>query len=155
GQAALTDALPGEESWRLDATLDALTDIRAIDEPILVAIHTNEDRLRRLSPVRDPDVNDGGGAAETLAASCDHLVPHGAAHCRTPPSAAERTILGASMGGLFAYTAGRARGDVFGKVACISPSFWWAGRHVVREAQQALCPVPRPILYVDAGAPID
>jgi len=155
GQAALSVALPGEESWKLDSAVDALAQIRAIDEPIVVAIHTHEDRLHRLTPVPDPETGQGGGAAQTLVLIAEHLVPHVDARFRTRPRGDERTILGASMGGLFAYYAGRHRGDVFGKVACLSPSFWWAGRDMVRETEKPVCPVPRARLYIDSGAPID
>jgi predicted alpha/beta superfamily hydrolase len=55
------------------------------------------------------------------------------------------------MGGLFAFYAAWSRSDVFGRAACLSPSFWWHNRHMIREAQ-GRCPFPRPWLYIDSGA---
>lgn len=151
GQAALTDALPGEDSWRLDETLNGLIELRTIEEPIVVAIHTDVDRLARLSPVADPELEGGLGPLfrDFLV---DALVAHVDAAYRTLATPTGRLVLGASMGGLFAFYTVWTRSDVFGKAACLSPSFWWSGRAMVREAERAVCPVPRPWLYIDSGA---
>jgi predicted alpha/beta superfamily hydrolase len=42
---------------------------------------------------------------------------------------------------------------VFGKAICLSSSFWWAGRHVIRSITAA--PDPRPIIYLDSGAALN
>lgn len=151
GHAALTDALPGEDSWRLDEMLDGLIELRTIEEPIVVAIHTDEDRLTRLSPVADAELAGGQGPLFRDFV-IDTLVPHVDATYRTRAGREGRLVLGASMGGLFAFYTVWTRSDVFGKAACLSPSFWWGGRAMVREAERAVCPVPRPWLYFDSGA---
>jgi predicted alpha/beta superfamily hydrolase len=56
------------------------------------------------------------------------------------------------MGGLFSFFAAWTRGNVFGRAACLSSSFWWDGRCMVKEVQKGSCPLPRPWLYIDSGA---
>jgi enterochelin esterase-like enzyme len=58
------------------------------------------------------------------------------------------------MGGLFSFYAAWQRPDDFGKAACLSSSFWWANRWIVRHVQASRTPNPKPILYIDSGAPI-
>ena len=56
------------------------------------------------------------------------------------------------MGGLFSFWAAWTRPDVFGAAMCLSPSFWWADRWALRHVSRAICPAPRPRLYLDSGA---
>jgi enterochelin esterase-like enzyme len=141
----------GEGSWHLDRTIEAMHDLRTIVEPIIVAIHTDEDRLARLSPVPDPEHGGGNGPAlRDLIAN--QLVPRVERELRAAPARESRIVMGSSMGGLFAFWSAWTRHDLFGKAACLSPSFWWAGRAMVRVAQQPSCPYPRPWLYFDSGA---
>jgi predicted alpha/beta superfamily hydrolase len=56
------------------------------------------------------------------------------------------------MGGLFSFWAAWTRADVFGAAICLSPSFWWADRWMLRHVQGGVCPAPRPKIYMDSGA---
>jgi predicted alpha/beta superfamily hydrolase len=144
------DPIDGQ-SWHLDDALNELYDLGAAQEIIVVAIYTDEKRLEMLSPMPDPTYGGGGGPTylaflvETLKPVVDRLF-------RTLGRAADTAIMGASMGGLFAFFAAWTRPDVFGRAACISSSFWWNQRAMVREVQRGGCPVPRPTLYIDSGA---
>jgi enterochelin esterase-like enzyme len=137
--------------WNLDAELDRLYDLGAIEEIIVVGIDTSEDRTERLSPMVDKEYG-GGQAGAHLAAIVDHLIPHINASYRTRPAREHTGVLGSSMGGLFSFYAAWTRPDVFGKAACLSSSFWWADRAMVRLVQGDACPAPRPLLYIDSGA---
>ena len=99
----------------------------------------------------DP-VHEGGGAPEHLRAIIEHLIPHINAAYRTRTDPDSTASMGSSMGGLFAFYSAWTRGDVFGKAACLSSSFWWANRYAVRLVQQGDCPSPRPTFYIDSGA---
>lgn len=137
--------------WRLDAILDTLYELDALEEIIVVGIETAQDRVNRLSPVPDP-THQGGGAPDHLRAIIDHLRPHVNASYRTRADRESTAVMGSSMGGLFAFYAAWTRADVFGRAACLSSSFWWANRYAVRLVQQGACPYPRPLLYIDSGA---
>jgi predicted alpha/beta superfamily hydrolase len=42
---------------------------------------------------------------------------------------------------------------VFGKAICLSSSFWWANRRMIRDA--AMAPSPRPTIYLDSGVALN
>jgi predicted alpha/beta superfamily hydrolase len=151
GQALFSAAPdPGDpHSWRMDDALNQLYEYGVIEEIIVVAVTTKERRIEMLSPTADPAY--GGGRAD---AYLDFLVrtlkPHVDATWRTRSEAESTALIGASMGGLFAFYGAWTRGDTFGRAACLSASFWWDQRSMLRLAQQ-VCPAPRPWLYIDSG----
>lgn len=149
GQALWASSPDPYGVWSLDDTLNSLLDLAVVQELIVVAIHTAERRLERLSPVPDPEYG-GGHAAEHLRAITEVLKPRIDADFRTRPGPEDTGILGSSMGGLFAFHAAWTRPDVFGKAICLSSSFWWANRALIRAVEAA--PSPRPIIYLDSGA---
>lgn len=139
--------------WHLDRELEVLFELDAMEEVIVVGVHTAIDRMRLLSPVPDPQ-HGGGDAKLLLATLVDGLKPAIDARYRTKPDANDTAIMGSSMGGLFAFGAAWERSDVFGKAACLSSSFWWANREAIRRVQRAQVPEPRPTIYIDSGAAI-
>lgn len=138
--------------WRLDETLDHLLDLAIIQELIVVAIDTSERRLDRLGPVPDPEYGGGHGDVH-LRAIVDGLKPHIDRTFRTLPGRDDTGAMGSSMGGLFSFYAAWTRPDIFGKAICLSSSFWWAQRYMIRAVTQA--PEPRPLLYLDSGAALN
>jgi predicted alpha/beta superfamily hydrolase len=149
GQALWASSEDPYGVWRLDETLNGLLDLAVVQELIVVAIRTAERRLERLSPVADPAYG-GGEAALHLRAITDALKPRIDAELRTRPGREDTGIMGSSMGGLFAFYAAWTRPDVFGKAICLSSSFWWANRALIRAVDVA--PSPRPAIYLDSGA---
>jgi enterochelin esterase-like enzyme len=147
-------ALDGQSlfsEWRLDATLNDLWSLGAMAEAIVVAVHSDVERLGMLSPTKDA-AHGGGDGPKTLAFLTDTLKPYVDTFFRTRRGREDTAILGSSMGGLFAFYAAWTRPDVFGKAACLSSSFWWDRRAMVREVERGACPFPPPLLYVDSGA---
>jgi predicted alpha/beta superfamily hydrolase len=154
GQALWTTSRDPYGIWRLDAMMDQLVELGAVDELIIVGVETAERRLERLSPVAD--ARHGGGQGEGfLCALTERLLPEIDARYRTRQGRQHTALMGSSMGGLFAFWAAWSRPDVFGKAACLSSSFWWADRWAVRMVQQGPTPQPLPQLYLDSGAPLN
>lgn len=151
GQALWSDGADPHGLWNLDRVLDALWDVRALEELIVVSVDTSERRLARLGPVPD-DEHGGGQAAAHLAALVDVLKPAVDLELRTRPERESTALLGSSMGGLFSFYAAWTRPDVFGAAMCLSPSFWWADRWALRQVSRGVCPAPLPRLYLDSGA---
>lgn len=150
-QSLWSDSADPYGSWHLDRVLDDLWDLGALAELIVVSIDTGEDRLDKLGPV--PDAKHGGGKGEAhLAAIVDTLKPFVDRSYRTRPERIATSLMGSSMGGLFSFWAAWQRPDVFGAAICLSSSFWWADRFLVRHVQGGVCPAPRPHLYIDSGA---
>jgi predicted alpha/beta superfamily hydrolase len=152
GQALFARAPdPGDpHSWRMDDALNQLYDYGVIEELIVVAVTTKEHRVRMLSPTKDPSYG-GGEADRYLQFLIETLKPHVDARWRTLRGRESTAMIGASMGGLFSFYAAWSRSDVFGRVACLSPSFWWDNRAMIHEVQ-TYCAAPRPWLYIDSGA---
>lgn len=140
--------------WSLERTLDELYDLGAVAEMIVVAVHTGEARMDRLTPVPDP-AHGGGMATAFLEKLTGELVPAIDAAYRTRTGREATSILGSSLGGLFAFWAAWSRPEVFGQAACLSSSFWWANRWPVRLVQAEGAPDPRPEIYLDSGAARD
>ena len=151
GQSVWSDGTDPFGTWGLDRVIDELWDVGALDEIIVVTIDTGEGRLERLAPV--PDVVHGGGrGADHLRGMVEVLKPLIDAEYRTRPEHASTVLLGASLGGLFSMWAAWTRPDVFGGAICLSPSFWWADRFLLKLVSSGVCPAPRPNLYLDSGA---
>ncbi|HKC26031.1 MAG TPA: alpha/beta hydrolase-fold protein [Thermoanaerobaculia bacterium] len=153
GQALFTsspDPIDGK-SWRMDAALDELWELGAMEEVLVVAVYTDFGRLEMLSPTAD-DRHGGGDGPGYRDFLIETLKPEVDARWRTLAGRGETALIGASMGGLFSFFAAWTRPDVFGRAACLSSSFWWGGRAMVREVQKGSCPFPRPWLYIDSGA---
>lgn len=138
-------------SWRMDDSLNELYDLAAIEEILVVAVRTDEGRLEMLSPTADAELG-GGQGPRYLEFLIDVLKPTIDATYRTLPGRAHTGLIGASMGGLFSFFAAWTRPEVFGKSACLSASFWWDNRAMVRMVEGGSCPYPRPLLYLDSGA---
>ncbi len=151
GQSVWSDGTDPFGTWGLDRVLDELWDVGALDEIIVVSIDTGEQRLERLSPV--PDLVHGGGrGADHLRGMVEVLKPLIDAEYRTMSDRTSTVLLGASLGGLFSMWGAWTRPDVFGGAICLSPSFWWGDRFIVKLVSSGTCPAPRPNLYLDSGA---
>lgn len=151
GQAVWSDSLDPYGHWDLDRVLDELWELGAMAEILVVSVETAVDRLDLLGPVRDAEYG-GGEASAHLAAIVDRLKPHIDETYRTRIERACTSLMGSSMGGLFSFYAAWTRPEVFGGAICLSPSFWWADRFMVRRVSGETCPLPRPRLYLDSGA---
>ncbi len=151
GQALFVD---GGEGWRIEEVLRELVTLGALDELILVAIRTERQRVELLTPSRDEELG-GGHASEYVEWLATELKPYIDERYRTQPEREHTGLLGASLGGLFSFFAAWTRPTVFGKAACLSSSFWWDRRRAMRHVVEHPTPEPRPVLYLDTGAPLE
>ena len=150
GQSVWSDGTDPFGVWGLDRVLDELWDMGALEEIIVVSIDTGTGRLERLAPVPDPHHGGGQESANHLRGMVEVLKPLIDREYRTRPERVSTVLLGASMGGLFSFWAAWNHPDVFGGAICLSPSFWWAERFILKHVSKA-CPSPRPELYIDCG----
>jgi predicted alpha/beta superfamily hydrolase len=127
-------------AWHLDEHLNALTEARLIEPLLVVGVDFVE---------RDQTTDEAHGSAEefisfllALKATMDRNYP-------TRPEARSTGVLGATWGGLFALWAARQHPDVFGRVAALAPSFWWADDKVL-EGLPAGEP-SRQLVYLASG----
>lgn len=106
--------------WNVDETLDS---IKA--QVIVIGIeHGGENRIQELTPCKHPKY-DGGNADAYLDFMVETLKPAIDKKYRTKTNANNTAIFGSSLGGLVSFYASLKYPNVFGKVGCFSPSFWF------------------------------
>ena len=142
----------GLVDWRLDENLNSLINQNEIVPALVVAIDHRPDHYERLfdsTPSRGPK-NRGGGAwhfAQFLVHEVKRRMDREFPTLTDPENTG---LLGSSMGGLFALYAVREFPEVFGRVAAMSPSFWWDAEHIYRDIDASQRHDPQRI-YLDAG----
>lgn len=118
-------AFAGE--WNIDETLDS---IKA--KVIVVGIENGGNkRIEELTPFKNEKYG-GGNAAAYLDFIVNTLKPKIDTTYRTKSNAHNTCIMGSSLGGLVSFYAAIKYPNVFGKVGCFSPSFWF-GRNEMKN----------------------
>jgi predicted alpha/beta superfamily hydrolase len=136
--------------WELNQAGDKGVAAQKIRPFIAVGVYNSRHRVDEYTPT--PDSRFRGGKAHTyLQFLTDELKPYIDTTYRSSATADETIVLGSSLGGLFSLYAGWNRADVFGKIAALSPSLWWAGRDLI-SAFGGVAPELRPSkIYLDMG----
>ena len=106
--------------WNVDETLDS---IKA--QVIIIGVeHGGEKRIDELTPFKHPKYS-GGNATAYLDFIVNTLKPEIDKKYRTKTNAKNTGIFGSSLGGLVSFYAALIYPNIFGKVGCFSPSFWF------------------------------
>lgn len=142
----------GGQPWYAQDALNQGADSGAIREAIVVGVENTADRIGEYTPTRDAGRMQGGRGDLYLRMLVEEVKPLVDRTYRTLPGRADTALVGSSLGGLISAYAGVRRGDVFGLIGALSPSTWWDGRMLLREAA-ALRGLPaRPLrIYLDSG----
>lgn len=115
--------------WNVDETLDSIN-AKVID----VGIESNDKRMEELTPFKNQKYG-GGKADDYLDFIVNTLKPKIDATYRTKTSARNTAVFGSSLGGLVSFYAAIKYPEVFGKVGCFSPAFWF-NRKEMNEVMQ-------------------
>jgi predicted alpha/beta superfamily hydrolase len=106
--------------WNIDETLDSIN-----AQVIVIGIeHGGDKRIDELTPFKNQKYG-GGKADDYLDFIVNILKPKVDATYRTKTNAKNTAIFGSSLGGLVSFYAALKYPQVFGKVGCFSPSFWF------------------------------
>jgi predicted alpha/beta superfamily hydrolase len=136
--------------WELNQAGDKGVQAKKIRPFVAVGIYNSRHRVDEYTPTPDSRFR-GGRAHNYLQFLTDELKPYIDANYHTSGGAEDTVVMGSSLGGLFALYAGWSRADVFGKVAALSPSLWWAGRDLI-SAFGGVAPDLKPRqIYLDMG----
>jgi len=136
--------------WQVDETIDRLVTDGTIEPWIVVGIHATGARIDDYTPWPDPMYGGGNGDAY-IAWLNDTLRPWVESRYRVACGPENTAVAGSSLGGLISWHIGLEHPDVFGRVAAISPSFWWNGRQTVTSFEAGSPTLPAR-LWIDAGS---
>lgn len=113
--------------WNVDETLDSIS-----AQVIVIGIeHGGDKRIEELTPFKHEKYG-GGNAGNYLDFIVKTLKPKVDSTYRTKTNAKNTALFGSSLGGLVSFYGAVKYPEVFGKVGCFSPSFWF-GRKEMNE----------------------
>jgi predicted alpha/beta superfamily hydrolase len=145
-----TSFIPGQE-WRVDETAQSLIAAGKVEPLIIVGIYnTGKDRIDEYTPAPDAKYKMGGKADLYGRVLVEELKPFIDANYRTVSDARHTGLGGSSLGGLVSLYLGLKYPGVFGLVAVVSPSVWWANNYIVKyvDAERKRPPVR---IWLDIG----
>lgn len=144
-----TSFIPGQE-WRVDETAQSLISAEKIEPLIIVGINNmGSDRVNEYTPVADEKYK--GGKADLYGRMIvEELKPFVDATYRTRTDAKDTGLGGSSLGGLVSLYLALKYPKVFGRVAVVSPSVWFANYQIVHFVE-ALRSKPHLRIWLDIG----
>ena len=145
-----TSFIPGQE-WRVDETAQALISAGKIEPLIIVGIYnTGKDRINEYTPAEDAKYKMGGKADLYGRMLVEELKPFIDANYRTRKDAKHTGLGGSSLGGIVSLYLGLKYSNVFGRIAVVSPSVWFANKQIVHYVE-ALPKKPEVRIWMDIG----
>lgn len=151
GQNLLDCARAYSGAWEVDDTAESLIGAGVIAPVIIVAVgNAGAARIHEYTPV--PTAEHGGGGAGGYADYMARAIkPWVDATYRTRPEAQWTGVGGSSLGALASIETVRRYPDTFGRLALLSPSVWWADRHVLETIRTSPRSTPLPKLWLSTG----
>ncbi|HKQ49730.1 MAG TPA: alpha/beta hydrolase-fold protein [Phycisphaerae bacterium] len=137
--------------WRVDETCELLIGNREIEPIIVVGIENSAARCNEYTPWFSASQGCGGGGDVYLQAIRDVLIPEVDQRYRTRTGPANTYMAGSSLGGLITVYAGYAYDGVWGRIAGVSPSYWWANQAMLNYAAAGSKPETLTHFYQDMG----
>lgn len=144
-----TSFIPGQE-WRVDETAQALIAAGKIEPLIIVGVYNTKDRIDEYTPAEDAKFKKGGQADLYGRMLVEELKPFIDSHYRTKKDAEHTGLGGSSLGGLVSIYLALRYPNVFGRAAVVSPSVWFANKHIVRYVE-ALPKKSKVRIWIDIG----
>ena len=139
------------QAWMVQDTVDSLTANGNIWRVLIVGVYnTGTGRTDEYTNVEDPTVGGGGKADLYLDFLDSTIIPLVSERYRVPDlgDPANLGMIGASLGGLLSCYAAMTR-DTYGRVGCMSASFWWANEDFLNNVIPASD--PKAVVYLDSG----
>ena len=145
-----TSFIAGQE-WRVDETVETLIAARKIEPLIIVGVYNaGSERVNEYTPAEDPKYKTGGKADLYGRMLVEELKPFIDRTYRTRRSAKHTGLGGSSLGGLVSLYLGLKYPNVFGRVAVLSPSVWFANQHILGFVEK-LSKKPAVLVWLDVG----
>lgn len=151
GQNLFDQATSFAGEWQVDEACELLIANREIEPIIVVGIENSANRCGEYTPWADNGFGCGGGGDAYLQAIRDVLIPGVNQRYRTQTGHAKTYMAGSSLGGLITVYAAYEYDDVWGRIAGVSPSYWWANQAMLNHAAAASKPQTLSHFYQDMG----
>ena len=136
--------------WDVRTTADRLIGEGVIEPPIVVGIYnTGVERMAEYTPMRDRNLGGGKGSLYGRLL-VEELKPWVDQTYRTLDGPEHTGVGGSSLGGLESLYIGLTWPQVFGRLAVLSPSVWWAQGAMLQYVRRTR-PEPRPRIWLDIG----
>lgn len=148
GQNLFDPATSFAGDWGLTHAL-ARASRRGIETIVVAIPNMGPARIDEYTPFVDPEAG-GGHGDQYLQYLVDTVKPLIDEQFRTLPDRPHTGIAGSSLGGLISLYAYFQRPDVFGFIAALSPSLWFANAAILDLAKQSP-PRPGGRIYLDVG----
>lgn len=140
-------------AWNCQESLDSTIIGGTTDEILVVGAYNTPDRINEYTYIYDPSEGAGGKGdlyldwiESTLLPLVKENIP------RVEIKRETLGILGSSLGGLISCYAGLTRPDVYGRVGCMSSSFWWDENDFQKNVVPESTPKkPLNHIYMDSG----
>lgn len=140
-------------AWMCQDTMDTTIIGGTSDEVIIVGAYNTADRMDEYTYIYDPSEGAGGKGDLYLDWIESTLIPLTEKNYRVEINRETLGILGSSLGGLISCYAGWTR-STYGKVGCMSSSFWWDDQDFQKNVLVNNNPdpsLPVPHIYMDSG----
>lgn len=139
-------------AWMAQDTVDGLVSSGGMDEVVIIGPYNTPDRMDEYTYIYDPSEKAGGKGDLYLDFIQDTLLPAMTSQFRIELHRDTLGILGSSLGGLISCYGGWTRSTVYGKVGCMSSSFWWDDNDYQKNVITSSFPsTPLPAVYMDSG----
>lgn len=137
--------------WGVDEAAEKLILQGRIKGIIVVAVANTPNRIALYTPF--PDAHHGGGYGDLYRDFfIDELKPWVDREYPTSNRATDTAVAGSSLGGLCSLYISWSRPAVFGKVAALSPSLWWAEGQFIKYIGAQEVADSRPVrIWIDTG----
>ncbi|KAJ1430975.1 Alpha/Beta hydrolase protein [Ochromonadaceae sp. CCMP2298] len=141
-------------AWMCQNTMDDLIIQGKSEEVVIAGAYNTASRVDEYTYIYDPSEGAGGEGDLYLDWLESTLLPLTQLNYRVEIQRETLGILGSSLGGLISCYAGWTR-NVYGKVGCMSSSFWWDDgdfqKHVMLQQDPAVAGQSLPHIYMDSG----
>lgn len=144
-----TSFIPGQE-WRVDETAERLIGAGKIEPLIVVGIYNTKDRIDEYTAAADAKYKMGGKADLYGRMLVEELKPFIDSQYRTKRDAKHTGLAGSSLGALASLYLALKPPNVFGRAAVVSPSVWFAGKHILHYVE-SLPKKPSVRVWIDIG----
>ncbi len=136
--------------WYVETAYEYLLKRELVEKVIIVGINNNNDRIPEYTPTVDAEY--GGGNGEKYSKFViEEVVPYIDANYKTKTGAENRVIMGSSLGGLISMYIAWNHPDVFGMAGCVSSSFWWDNRNLLKSIESYSGTKKNIKFWIDSG----